>query len=148
MIELKEYGINNIEEIKIFFKNVFMAEPWNDDWSNEKQLHQYIIDLIGNKNSLTLVLTENNELVGLAIGSIIHWCSGTEYYIFEFCIKNEEQGRGLGTLFLKKIEECIVQKGIKHIFLQTERNVPAYEFYKKNGFLELENHISFVKELN
>lgn len=147
MIELKEYGINNIEEIKVFFKNVFMSKPWNDDWSNENQLHQYIIDLIGNRNSLTLVLIENNKLVGLAMGNIMHWYLGTEYYIYEFCIKTEEQGRGLGTLFLKNIEEYLVQKGIKHIFLQTERSVPAYEFYKKNGFYELENHISFVKEL-
>lgn len=147
MIELEEYGINNIEEIKVFFKNVFMSKPWNDDWSNENQLHQYIIDLIGNRNSLTLVLIENNKLVGLAMGNIMHWHSGTEYYIYEFCIKTEEQGRGLGTLLLKNIEEYVVQKGINHIFLQTERSVPAYEFYKKNGFYELENHISFVKKL-
>lgn len=30
-------------------------------------------------------------------------------------------------------------------FLQTERNVPAYHFYKKNEFIELSEHVSFAK---
>ncbi len=36
---------------------------------------------------------------------------------------------------------------ITQIFLQTERNVPAYHFYKKNEFIELAGHVSFAKEI-
>lgn len=80
------------------------------------------------------------------MGNIKHWYTGTEYYIEELCIKREEQGRGLGTQFLKAIEGYIKSKGITHIFLQTERTVPAYSFYKKKGFVELTEHVSFIKE--
>ena len=52
VIELRELGMDNIEEIKNFFAEVFTKEPWNDDWSNQEQLHAYITDLIGNRNSL------------------------------------------------------------------------------------------------
>lgn len=34
-----------------------------------------------------------------------------------------------------------------HIFLLTENNVPAFEFYKKIGFYELKNNVAFVKKL-
>lgn len=147
MLAMKELGIGQIEEIKALFVEIFTNEPWNDDWSNSEQLHQYLMDLIGNRNSLTLGLFENDMLIGLSIGSIIHWCIGTEYYIFEFCIKTEKQGKGIGTEFLKRVEEYVKNKQVTHIFLQTERTVPAYSFYQKNGFVELKDHTSHFKNL-
>lgn len=144
--ELRTLSIHNIDEIKDFFFHIFTKEPWNDDWSDKTQLHAYMTDLIGNVNSLALGLFVNGNMVGLSMGCIKHWYSGTEYCIDEFCIKKEEQGQGLGKYFLKEIETYIKQKGIQQILLQTERTVPAYSFYKKNGFLELENHVTFVKQ--
>ncbi len=128
MITIKELNIENKEEIKSLFKEVFTNEPWNDDWSDPVQLDEYILDLIGNKNSLSIGLFENDKITGLSLGSIMHWHIGTEYYIFEFCIKKDKQGKGYGTEFLKLIEEYTKQKQITHIFLQTERNVPAFDF--------------------
>lgn len=142
---IRKLSIENIEEIKSLFSEIFTKEPWNDDWSDPVQLHEYITDLIGNRNSLTLGLYEDNELIGLSLGSIMHWYIGTEYYIFELCIKKEKQGKGLGTAFLNEIEKIVKEKQITHIFLQTERTVPAYEFYMKNSFVELKDHVSLVK---
>ena len=146
MFMIKELGMEYLEEIKSLYAEIFMNEPWNDDWSDKAQLHQYIIDLIGNSNSLTLGLFENDKLIGLSMGSIMHWYCGTEYYIFEFCIKTEKQSKGMGTTFLNKVEEYVKSKQVTHIFLQTERIVPAYDFYKKNGFIELKDHVSLVKD--
>lgn len=145
-LELRELDVNNIEEIKKFFTDIFTKEPWNDDWSDEEQLHAYIMDLIGNRNSLVLALFEKQQMVGLTMGSIKHWYTGTEYCIDELCVKTEEQGRGLGTQLLKFVEEYIKAKRIPGIFLQTERTVPAYDFYKKNGFVELTDHVSLIKK--
>ena len=144
-MELRELSNKDINEIKQLFCDIFTNEPWNDDWSDEQQLHKYITDLIGNRNSLSLGLYECDELIGLSLGSIMHWYTGTEYYIFEFCIKTEKQGKGAGTAFLKLVEEYVKSKQITHIFLQTERTVPAFEFYRKNGFTELEDHVSLYK---
>jgi len=143
-MELRTLKIESIEEIKSFFFDIFTKEPWNDDWSDKNQLHAYIMDLIGNPNSLALGLFENGTMVGLSMGNIKHWYSGTEYYIDELCIKTEEQGRGIGTQFLKEIETFLKQRGIKQILLQTERSVPAYGFYIKNGFIELEDHVTLL----
>lgn len=83
----------------------------------------------------------------MALGSIKHWYTGTEYYIEELFIKTELQGSGTGSEFLKLIEEYLVEHGICEIFLQTERDMPAYSFYKKRNFCELEEHVSFLKKL-
>lgn len=80
------------------------------------------------------------------MGHIRHWYTGTEYYVDEFCIKREKQGIGLGTEFVKQVEEYIKTKGMTQIFLQTESYVPAYHFYQKNGFVEMKTHVSFYKE--
>lgn len=147
MIEIRIIGAQNINEIKCMFKEVFMNEPWNDDWSNEEQLNKYILDIIGNPNSLTIGLYESDEMIGVSMGNIRHWYSGTEYYIDEFFMKRSRQGSGKGTIFLNNIEQLLLKKGIKNIFLQTDRHVPAYSFYKKNQFKELKDHVSFYKTL-
>ena len=45
MFEIKELSLENFDEIKRLFKDVFMSPPWNDDWSNETQLNEYLRDL-------------------------------------------------------------------------------------------------------
>lgn len=147
MTQIKKIGIEYIGEIEVLFKEVFMNEPWNDDWSNAEQLHRYIMDLIGNSNSLTMGIFENDRIIGVAMGNIRHWYSGTQYYIDELFITRDEQGKGKGILFLNSIEQLLCKEGIEGIFLQTERDMPAYTFYQKNGFEELKEHVSFGKRL-
>ena len=147
MIEIRRLSLENLEEIKKLYRAIFTREPWNDDWNDDAQLTLYITELIGNNNSLTFGLYDPEELIGLSMGSVKHWYLCTEYNVAEFCIKTEKQGQGLGTVFLKRIESNIKELGINAVFLQTERTVPAYDFYKKNGFGELKNHVSMKKKL-
>ena len=49
------------------------------------------------------------------------------------------------TFFIREIEKAIKELGLKQIFLLTDSNVPAYEFYKKNGFVECETNVAFAK---
>ena len=67
--------------------------------------------------------------------------------IDELCVDRHMQGRGTGTAFLKAIEGYLRERGILKIFLQTGKDMPAYSFYLKNGFRELEGHVSFSREI-
>ena len=147
MFELKRLNINDKEAIKEVFVSVFTKEPWNDDWSDKEQLDLYITDLIGQGYSLTYGLYDDDELIGISMGYIKHWYSGTEYIINELCILTERQGAGAGTFFITEIEKAIKELGLKQIFLLTDSNVPAYDFYKKNGFVEVTTNVSFAKLL-
>ena len=145
MLKLKRLSISDKEIITNVFISVFTKEPWNDDWSDKNQLDMYINDLVGQNYSLTYGLFDDDELIGIALGYVKHWYSGTEYIINELCIKTERQGAGAGTFFLAEIEKAIKELGIKQIFLLTDSNVPAFKFYKKNGFVAEETTIPMVK---
>ena len=148
MYTLKRLSIDDKEEIKKVFTGVFTKAPWYDDWSDTKQLDLYICDLIGQSYSLTYGLyDEAGELIGISLGYIKHWYSGTEYIINELCIKTEKQGNGAGSFFIREIEKSIKELGLKQIFLLTDSNVPAYEFYKKNGFVQCETNVAFAKTI-
>ena len=144
-MELRKLSICDKTIITELFRDVFTNEPWNDDWSDSKQLDAYITDLIGQGYSLTLGYFDGERLAALSMGYVKHWYKGTEYVIDEFCVDRQRQGRGTGTAFMKAIEAYLAENGIFGIFLQTENDVPAYGFYLHNGFSELTGHVSFAK---
>ena len=51
---LKKLDASSFEMIKAFFADVFTNEPWNDDWSDENQLKNYILDFNKNRHNLIL----------------------------------------------------------------------------------------------
>lgn len=79
------------------------------------------------------------------MGYVKHWFRGTEYIINELCVKTEAQGKGIGSDFLHQMEEYLLAQGIEATFLLTERTVPAYNFYKKNGYYEYPDTVAFSK---
>ena len=146
-MELRKLTVADREIITELFRDVFTNEPWNDDWSDGEQLYAYITDLTGQSYSLTFGYFDGDQLVALSMGYIKHWYSGTEYIINELCIRTDRQGAGAGTFFLREIEKAIRELGLKQIFLLTDSNVPAYEFYRKNGFIESETNVAFSKRV-
>lgn len=130
------------------YKTAFGGEPWNDDWSDEKQLSEYIKEIASSYNSLNYGLLINGKLVALSIGMIRHWWEGTNYNIEEFCVSPHIQGQGIGSRFMGMIEADIKKRGLSGIFLQTDSDKPSYNFYCKNDFNELESHVSFYKRVN
>ena len=146
MAELVELSIKDIDVIKALFKSVFTSPPWNEDWSDDEQLDDYLRDIMEVRTPLILGLAEGGSVIGISVGNIKHWCGGTEYFIEELCIRTDLQGNGYGNKFLSLIEAYLKERGLDQIYLNTQNNVPAYEFYKKHGFTELEDHVSFFKE--
>ena len=143
---IRELDDSYFDRIKELFRSVFSAPPWNEEWPDE-QLDSYIRELIEVRQPIIYGLFDNDELIGMSIGRVKHWCGGTEYFIEEFCIRNDQQGKGCGRKFFSLIEEKTKDKGLDTILLMTERTQPAYEFYKHIGLTELPDLTSFVKEL-
>lgn len=146
-MKLKELCFSDMEMVKQLFLSVFSQEPWNDDWSDEEQLNCYIGDLLAHPRALCFGLFDQGKLLGLSLGYIRYWYEGTEYRIEELCISRHYQGRGIGQDFLKRIEEQLDRRQIVHILLQTDRNLPAFSFYKKCGFYALEENVTMVKKV-
>jgi len=129
------------------YRAAFAGEPWNDDWSDTDQLTAYIKDLSCSFNSLNYGIIADGKLAAMSVGTTRHWWEGTNYIIEEFCVSPEIQNKGLGSRFMKMIENDIRGRGIAGIFLQTDNDKPSYRFYLKNGFGELSRHVSFFKSV-
>ena len=146
-MELRVLGLKNIREIKRLILEIFSGEPWWDVWTDE-QLQAYVSELLQGSNPLSLGLYEDGALIGIALGRVRHWCTGTEYWIDEFRIVPEKQNQGIGTEFLRQIKDFLAEKGITCIVLLTEKTVPAYHFYRRNGFREKEETVLFTAEFH
>ncbi len=142
---LKELNHSDLPEIMRLFREVFTGPPWNENWQDE-QLENYLRDLTEVRTPVILGMYADDTLTGVSIGNIRHWCGGTEYHIEELFIRSDLQNRGFGTWFLQMIEEFLKEHDIRQIFLITDRNMPACEFYRKHGFTEIPEHISFFRE--
>ena len=143
-IELDESYLPSIAEL---YKNAFMGEPWNDDWSDRAQLENYIKDVAAYFKGLNYGLLIDGKLVAVSLGSVRHWWEGTNYNIEEFCVDPTIQGKGIGSHFMSLIEDEIRKQGLAGIFLQTDMDKPSYRFYKKNGYNDLELHVSLYKSV-
>ena len=147
MPELKKLREEDLPAVKELFRRAFSGPPWNDDWSDDARLEEYLKDITEVRGAVDLGLFEDDRLIGISIGELRHWCGGTEYKIEEFCIAPDRQGSGLGGRFMELIGEYLRQQGVEQIFLMTQRIMPACGFYKHLGFQELEGLISLIKEL-
>ncbi|MBP0969068.1 MAG: GNAT family N-acetyltransferase [Oscillospiraceae bacterium] len=144
---VRKIGSEEKEQVKEVFLPVFTDEPWYDDWSDPEQLDLYLMDLMGQGYSLAFGLFDGEELIGASLGYVKHWYSGTEYCIDELFIANQRQGKGLGTFFLGEIEKAVREMGLFQIFLLTDRDAPAYDFYRKNGYTEIPENTAFWKKV-
>ena len=143
---LKRLTIGDIETIKKLMLDIFSGEPWNDVWT-DAQLHRYVSELTGAENSLSFGLYQEGVPVGLALGRVKSWCTGTEYWIDEFGVLPGRQRRGLGSAFLRAIEAELLAQGVSQLVLLTGRTVPASRFYQNNGFEEQTETVLFVKSI-
>lgn len=133
MIRMQRLGQGELAKAKALFFEVFSKEPWNDRWTDE-QLDLYFGDLMDGSRALCFALYAEEKLIGLCMGRLYHWYSGTEYDVREFCIARAWQGKGMDKQFLDSVGKELLQEGVQAITLSTLADTPAFGFYQKVGF--------------
>ncbi len=144
MIGYKTFEIANLGECTQLFINVYSREPWNDHWESFDQAGQYLLEFINNPAFQGFVVFDDTRIIGVCLGHQRSWWQGKEYYINEFFIDHEMQGKGIGTGFMEFVKKSLVEQGVKMIILMTHQGFPAEMFYKKNHFLESKSMIFMV----
>lgn len=140
--KLEDYMIDECIEIYI---DTFSKEPWNDEYESRQQVADLFNNHLKNNYFLGYVGIVNEKIVALSIGMKKPWIEGVEYYIDEFCVSYSMQGQGIGSEFLKKIEKMIKAEGVYGMLLNTEKEYPSYEFYRKNGFKRINDLVVLGK---
>ena len=135
----------HIEECADLFIEVFTKAPWNDTYDSRTQVIDFFQNHMDNDYFVGYGLESQNRMIAASIGMKKPWINGMEYYIDQFCVKSDFQGKGIGSYFLRLIEHEIQIEKMNAIMLNTESCFPSENFYRKNGFQLVDGLITLVK---
>lgn len=123
--EIKNDGIS------FLLKPVKLENAFVKNWDNSLSVYENYLKLIVEGNSFGAY--EENDLVGFLITDKRSW--NNSLWIEMIQVKEEHRNNGTGTLLLNAIEKHAKQNKIRMIELEAQNtNVPAINFYGKNGY--------------
>ncbi|MDR0999229.1 MAG: GNAT family N-acetyltransferase [Clostridiales bacterium] len=140
-----EYSPDYREDTKKLFYNVYKNAPFNYEWLGMEQVDEYFKDMEDTPHSLNYILMQEDKIVGVCMGQTEEHFMTPGYKINELFITGDHQSQGLGSYFMSEIENMLLKRGIKAIYLFTNRNMKAYEFYLRNNFIAHNDTVYMAK---
>lgn len=128
------------------FIEIFNEEPQYDQWTFERA-SQYITDFYNTPHFLGILAIEKKKQQVFAYGVIRMWQQGNKFYINEMGVKKKQRRQRIGKKLLEQLIMELEGAKITNFALLTDHGVPAEEFYKKNGFQEIERLVFYSREL-
>lgn len=144
---LVNLDISHMKETGEMFYSVFREEPFNFDWLTMDMADKYMKEIYNHPCFKGFKLVYNNITLGYCVGDLQVSLPMTQYNIKEIFIRSDIKRKGYGTIFLNEIENNLKEEGIKVVSLYTSKNIPAYDFYKKNSYTEIEDTVHYLKLL-
>lgn len=146
MIQFSKIGKDDIKQcIDIYFAafdNILYGSSINDilhDFQSRRTsfLEQYFLECIDREDRYAFCIKDGADIVGI----IIAWDRpspepGEIIYVDTIAVAPEHQRKGYGTALINEFIRTV--SGEKLLILNTKKNIPAYELYKKLGFYETE----------
>lgn len=131
--QFSRFNLSMMKECIGLYRQVFSKEPWLEE-SSYSDVERYFINSVESNKFLGYVMIRDEKIIAFSVGFLKPWIKGEEYYIDQFCVDYNLQGQGIGSILMDEIKKDLIKDNIHAIILSTERNVPAYKFYIKNGF--------------
>ncbi|MCL2851752.1 MAG: GNAT family N-acetyltransferase [Defluviitaleaceae bacterium] len=145
---IKKYATINRDEAIELFMGVFSAEPFCYTWLRREAVERYFTDLANTPAALSFLYYNNKGLLtGLCFGAMNDYFIHKLYDIKEFAVRKDAQGKGEGRRMLEEISGCLKSEGVAAVTLSTQREIPAYEFYLKNGFVASKSSVTLSKKI-
>ena len=123
-MENKMFEPKSEDDLKKYYSLRFeiLRKPWNQPESTTKDEWE--------KNSIHVLMTdEKNKAV--AVGRL-QLNSATEGQIRSMAVRNDLQGKGLGSIMIRFIEQKATDNKLNEIILDARENAVA--FYEKHGY--------------
>lgn len=143
---LRKIEKDDIEACAALFAKVFSAEPWSEPWNtdlaNKRLSHFY------ESKGFIGILAESDGVIGFALGNTEPFHFGSMFYLREMCTESNIQNKGVGSDIFKALEHELMLNKVQSIYLTTEREIPAAEFYKNKGFKYLDQMGFYAKRIN
>ncbi len=131
-------------EIVFVFKYIKLECPYIKTYLTNDTVIATYTRIISEGNSFGAY--DKQRLVGVVIAEKREW--NNSLWIELILVAERERGKGIGASLLKKLIQNASNKNIRVISLETQNtNVPAINFYRKNGFEISGLNINLYKDL-
>ncbi|MCL2874189.1 MAG: GNAT family N-acetyltransferase [Defluviitaleaceae bacterium] len=144
--KLKQYEPEYINICVELFFDVFTDEPFNFQITADN-MTRYLTDISNSPNFKGYMYFMGKRLIGICFGAFIDYFQVNTYDIKEVAVAKDCQGSGIGGAFLNEIEKDLAKSGVKAVTLATQKTIPAFGFYKKNGYSISDNTVYMSKSL-
>jgi len=132
---IRAYTPESFGACRELFIEVFNGEPWHDNWTDESA-GACLREIVGHQRFFGFTLWEEDTLMGAALCHGKTWCKGSEVIVDELFISPDCRHRGYGTALMEAVEGYARENGLTSIALLTDREYPAFGFYKGQGYRE------------
>ncbi|MBQ8123214.1 MAG: GNAT family N-acetyltransferase [Ruminococcus sp.] len=131
--DLAEYGQ--------FFADAFSKAPWNEPWTKASAAMR-IEAMMSSVSFLGLAMYRSGVLLGMIFGQIEFSHSSRQFQIQEFCVAENERGKGLGTALLQSMRQELSAREVNGgIYLITSHGESTEGWYSRHGFRTSEDFI-------
>lgn len=145
-MQVREMKSGDIAACADILCSVYNNDLWQNRWERSAAI-EYLTDFFCAPKFLGYVAEEKGTILGAIFAREKVWWSGSEVYVEELFVSPAHQGKGCGARLLGQAERYVREKGLAGMTLTTNRNVPARQFYQKQGFTECSHVVFLCKEM-
>lgn len=129
--EMTEEDIRRVIPLYLRQYNDFEGDSWTPEIVY-RRIHQ----VWSREDSLCLIMEQEGEPLGFAMGYLEAFYDLDAYYLAEIVIDHARQGEGLGTRLMAELETAVKARGGRMIQLASVNDEMHRHFYGKLGFLD------------
>ncbi|MCK7487136.1 MAG: GNAT family N-acetyltransferase [Bacillus subtilis] len=135
--------MDKIAPLYLEYFNTFEEAQWTIP-NVKRRLRQLIL----REDNLGLLLQDDHEIVGFAVGQLTQFDDGIVFELNELFIVASKQGKGLGSYLLTAIETLAKDRSAFRIQLITGTDDRHHRFYnEKHGYFDGKNNVQKAKSL-
>jgi len=145
-IQLTMYKESDLEICAEIYKEAF-SQVIDAALLTRENIWRYVRDLTLVPNFIGYTCWLENEMVAFCFGQLCNYFESTIYEISEIAVTSKYHRQGIGTQVLNALEKKLAGFNVSAINLSTSREIPAYNFYLKNGYDEVPEITTLAKWL-
>ncbi|MCL2456958.1 MAG: GNAT family N-acetyltransferase [Defluviitaleaceae bacterium] len=147
MTELIMYRETDLQICAKIYVEAFNAPPLCYDFLSEAKAERYLRDLTKTPGFLGYTYWINGEMTAFCFGKLDNYFQGVMFEVEELAVVPQKHRSGVGSLVMSLLEAKLAGYGVSAVSLNTSRELPAFNFYLKNGYEEISDSVALMKWL-
>lgn len=127
-------------------KSVYSISPYNENFIDNNEFKYINSKYIINKKNSFIVL-DKNKIIWFCFCSLSYWANWPQWIIEEIVVLNEYQWLWMWKKLYNHCEKYFKKLWVKSLMLWCQNNALAYNFHKKNWFINSTEHSIMFKDL-